>query len=210
MEEEIMLTGIGGQGVQLAAQVLARAATLEGRDVMCLGTYGGTMRGGSTDSVIVVADGPISAPPIVSRVGSALAMHHAHFRPIEQKLRSDAVVVVNSSVFEGEVNADRVNRFDVPATELATQLGNPLAASMILIAAYAQLTGILSLESLIGAMRESIPPYRRQNIEANEQALRMGHGRVPARIVPRPKAAAGSVWQTSAGDAAQPAQDQPS
>ena len=30
MEREVLITGIGGQGVQLAAQVLARAATLEG------------------------------------------------------------------------------------------------------------------------------------------------------------------------------------
>ena len=31
MEREILFTGIGGQGVQLAAQVLARAAIAEGR-----------------------------------------------------------------------------------------------------------------------------------------------------------------------------------
>jgi len=42
MERELMLTGIGGQGVQLAAQVIARAATLEGRSVMFFGVYGGT------------------------------------------------------------------------------------------------------------------------------------------------------------------------
>jgi Pyruvate/2-oxoacid:ferredoxin oxidoreductase gamma subunit len=31
MERELLLTGIGGQGVQLAAQVLARAAIADGR-----------------------------------------------------------------------------------------------------------------------------------------------------------------------------------
>ena len=41
MEREILWTGIGGQGVQLAAQVFARAAVKEGRVVMMLGTYGG-------------------------------------------------------------------------------------------------------------------------------------------------------------------------
>ena len=68
MERELLITGIGGQGVQLAAQVLARAATLEGREVMYLGLYGGMMRGGNTDSTVVVADAPIIAPPVVSRV----------------------------------------------------------------------------------------------------------------------------------------------
>ena len=52
MEREVLLTGIGGQGVQLAAKVLALAATQEGREVMWLGTYGGSMRGGNTDATI--------------------------------------------------------------------------------------------------------------------------------------------------------------
>jgi len=65
VEREVLLTGIGGQGVQLAATILARAATREGRHVMTLGTYGGCMRGGNTDSSVLVADRPISTPPIV-------------------------------------------------------------------------------------------------------------------------------------------------
>jgi Pyruvate/2-oxoacid:ferredoxin oxidoreductase gamma subunit len=49
VEREILLTGIGGQGIQLAAQVLARAAVASGLEVMLFGSYGGTMRGGPTD-----------------------------------------------------------------------------------------------------------------------------------------------------------------
>ena len=66
MERELLLTGIGGQGVQLAAQVLARAAIAEGREVQMFGSYGGMMRGGNTEATVVVADGPIEAPPTVA------------------------------------------------------------------------------------------------------------------------------------------------
>ena len=103
MEHEIMMTGVGGQGVQLASQILARSAVVENREVMTLGTYGGTMRGGNTDSVLVVGDGPIHSPPIVAQVGNALAMHHAFFAPVAKKLRPGALVLLNSTVFEGEV-----------------------------------------------------------------------------------------------------------
>ena len=72
MERELLLTGVGGQGVQLASQVLGRAALAECREVMVLGTYGGTMRGGSTDSCVVAADEPIRTPPIVSRAWAAM------------------------------------------------------------------------------------------------------------------------------------------
>lgn len=184
MEHEIMLTGVGGQGIQLGAQVLARAATLEGRQVMYLGTYGGTMRGGNTDSTIVVGDAPIETPPIVAQVGTAIAMHHAFWAPVEQKLKPGALVVVNSTVFEGEVAGAGARLFEVPATRIASDAGNPLGASMVLIAAYARLTGIVVLDSLVAAMKQSIPPYRTQHIEGNERALLAGFGALPADEVP--------------------------
>ena len=74
-ERELLLTGIGGQGVQLAAHVVAGAAALEGRNVMLFGVYAGVMRGGSSDATVVVADGPVQAPPIVSHAWSALVLH---------------------------------------------------------------------------------------------------------------------------------------
>jgi 2-oxoacid:acceptor oxidoreductase gamma subunit (pyruvate/2-ketoisovalerate family) len=174
MERELILTGVGGQGVQLAAQVLAKAAVLEGRFVMLLGTYGGTMRGGNTDSTLVVADAPITAPPIVSRVWSVVAMHHQFWGPARAKLRPGSVVVVNHPVFAAELDREVHQVFEIPATELATQLGQPMSAAMLLVAATARITGLVGLEALVAGMRDSVPPYRRQHVEANEKALRAG------------------------------------
>src|SRR5215471_9146360 len=115
MEREVLITGIGGQGVQLAAQVLARAATLEGREVTYLGIYGGMMRGGNTDSTVVVADAPILAPPVVSHAWAAIAMHDEFWPDVERKLRPGGLVVVNDTTFATDVRADvRLRRF--PAT----------------------------------------------------------------------------------------------
>src|SRR5438034_6065909 len=90
VERELLITGIGGQGVQLAAQVIARGATLEGRNVSFLGLYGGMMRGGNTDSTLVIADAPIESPPVVSHTWSAIAMHDEFWEPVEAKLRPHA------------------------------------------------------------------------------------------------------------------------
>jgi Pyruvate/2-oxoacid:ferredoxin oxidoreductase gamma subunit len=184
VEREIMLTGIGGQGVQLAAQVIARAAALEHRHVMYLGTYGGTMRGGNTDSTVVVADQPISAPPIVSRTWAALAMHHEFWEPVRSKLRRQAVVLVNSSVFEGELDRERHRVFELPATEIAAKLGAVMSASMVLTGAFASLTGLVGLESLVEAMRASVPSYRQQHVELNAAALRAGWEALPSGKAP--------------------------
>ena len=191
-ERELLLTGIGGQGVQLAAQVLARAAVLEGREVMLFGVYGGVMRGGNSDATLVVAEGPVQAPPIVSHAWSALVLHPRYWEPVRARLVPDAVVVLNSSLCEEPV--DLPNVFEVPATQVASEdLGNPMAVSMVATGAYVALTGLVGLESAIAAMEESLPSYRRQHAEANAGALRAGAALVEPLAAPAWLAAAGAA-----------------
>jgi Pyruvate/2-oxoacid:ferredoxin oxidoreductase gamma subunit len=176
-ERELVLTGIGGQGVQLAAQVIARGATLEGRNVALFGVYGGMMRGGNTDATVVVGDGPLEAPPLISHTWSAIAMHDEFWAPLAPKLRPDALVLVNDATFTSTLpSSARVHR--IPATEIAAELGNQLGASMVMVGAYIGITGLVSLDATIDGMRESIPPYRTQHIDANTRAIRAGFDRV--------------------------------
>ncbi|HEV7527070.1 MAG TPA: 2-oxoacid:acceptor oxidoreductase family protein [Acidimicrobiia bacterium] len=188
MERELLITGIGGQGVQLAAQVLARAATLEGREVMYLGLYGGMMRGGNTDSTVVVADAPILAPPVVSRAWSAIAMHDDYWPAVEAKLRPGGLVLVNGATFTSTIRDDVVVH-RVGATTVATELGTPLSGSMVMLAAFCATTGIVTEDALVAAMRASIPSYRTQHIEANERALRAGSALLAAGAFP--------AWETA-------------
>jgi Pyruvate/2-oxoacid:ferredoxin oxidoreductase gamma subunit len=183
-ERELLLTGIGGQGVQLAAQVLARAATLEGRNVMLFGLYSGVMRGGNSDATVVVADGPVQAPPIVAHAWSAIALHPRYWEPLAPRLVEGAVVVLNGPLFDQPVVGPGWRVFDVAATELATELGNPMGASMVAAGAYVALTGLVELDTVVGAMQESLPSYRRQHAEDNERALRAGYETVEAGAAP--------------------------
>jgi 2-oxoglutarate ferredoxin oxidoreductase subunit gamma len=182
-ERELLITGIGGQGVQLAAQVIAKAATLEGRDVMFFGIYGGMMRGGNTDSTVVIADGPITAPPVVARAWSAIAMHDQFWEPLERRLRTDGFVLVNDSTFALEIAAP-VTVHRIGATELAAELGNPLGGAMVMVGAYGGLTGLVSADALVEAMRDSVPSYRQQHVAANERTIRAGWDAVPAGAHP--------------------------
>jgi Pyruvate/2-oxoacid:ferredoxin oxidoreductase gamma subunit len=182
-ERELLITGIGGQGVQLAAQVIAKAATLEGRDVMFFGIYGGMMRGGNTDSTVVVADGPITAPPVVARAWSAIAMHDEFWAPLEPRMRPGGFVLVNDSTFAHEIPPP-ITVHRIGATELAAELDNPLGGAMVMVGAYGALTGLVSLDALLEGMRDSVPSYRRQHVAANERTIRAGWDAVPADTHP--------------------------
>jgi Pyruvate/2-oxoacid:ferredoxin oxidoreductase gamma subunit len=193
MERELLITGMGGQGVQLAAQVIARGATLEGRHVMLFGVYGGAMRGMNTDGTVVVGNAPLQAPPLVSHTWSAVAMHDKFWAPVAPKVRDGGVVVVNTPTFEAPLDEHRHRVFRVPATDIAIELGNELVGSMVMTGAYVGITGLVGLDATIEAMRRSIPPYRRQHIAANDEAIRAGFDAVDRLAFP--------AWQQEAARA---------
>ena len=183
-ERELLLTGIGGQGVQLAAQLVARAAVTDRREVMLFGSYGGMMRGGNTDATVVVADGPILAPPTVPSAWSAIVMHHDYWSFVRDRLRPGSVVLVNTTVFRGEVPREGLHVFDVPATDIAVDVGNIMAASVVMVGVLCALTGLVSLDGLLAAVPQSLPPYRTQHITLNQAALRAGFAAVERDLLP--------------------------
>lgn len=193
MERELILSGIGGQGIQLASAVVARAAVAEGREVQVFGSYGGMMRGGATEATIVLADGPVEAPPTVSAAWSAVLMHHDFAHSTLARLRPGSVVLINSTVARGLDLDDAWQVIEVPASDLAVEVGNVMTASMVMTGAYAAVTGLVGLESLVTALTASLPSYRTQHADLNERALRLGWsssaavaapGSVPAWPVP--------------------------
>jgi 2-oxoacid:acceptor oxidoreductase gamma subunit (pyruvate/2-ketoisovalerate family) len=184
MERELLLTGIGGQGIQLAAQVLARAAIAEGREVQMFGSYGGMMRGGNTEATVVVADRGIEAPPTVADTWSAIFMHHDFSEPTRAKLRPGSLVLVNTTVFEGSFDTDAYRVVEVAATDIAVDLGNIMTASMVMLGAYVAATDIVALDTVDAAIAASLPAYRSQHVARNVDAVRAGFDVAPRSLAP--------------------------
>lgn len=182
MQTEVVLTGIGGQGVQLAAKTLAMAATAEGRRVMMSSHYGGEMRGGQTEASVVVSDGELRAVPILESAGAAFVMHPRYWPGVAARLRPGGVVVWNRSVAGELEGAAGFRSIPVDAGDLAAGLGAPMAAGFVLLGAFAAATGVAGVESLVAAMRELVPPYRTQHLANNEAALRAGAEAVAAGV----------------------------
>ena len=182
MDRQLIMTGIGGQGVQLAAAVVARAALLEGRDVQVFGSYGGMMRGGATESTVVVSDGSVESPPTVASTWSAVLMHHEHAAPALGRLEPHGVLFVNSSVVDRPDVARGCTVIEVPAHDIALTVGSAMAASMVMVGAYAAATGLVGLASLSAVSRASLPSYRTQHATLNDEALRAGFGSVTLTV----------------------------
>lgn len=178
-----MLTGIGGQGVQLAAKTLAMAATAEGHQVMMSSHYGGEMRGGQTEASVVVSDGRLRPVPILESTWSAYVMHPRYWPGVAARLRPGGMAVVNSTVAP-DIEPGDFRLVPVPAGDIAAGLGSPMGAGFVLLGAYGAATAMAGLEALVVAMKELVPPYRTQHIALNEAALRAGAEAVTAAGAP--------------------------
>ena len=100
------------------------------------------------------------------------------------RLREGGLVLVNAPTFDLPLDDGRLRVFRIPATTMAADLGNALGGSMVMVGAYVAITGLVGLEATIEGMRQSIPPYRRQHIEANERVIRAGYEHAEALAVP--------------------------
>jgi Pyruvate/2-oxoacid:ferredoxin oxidoreductase gamma subunit len=174
MERELVMSGIGGQGIQLASSVLAAAAFAEGLEVQFFGSYGGMMRGGATEASVVFATDPVEAPPTFGAAWSVVLMHDEHSEHARTCLRPGSALFVNSSVVTNLDQPEGVTVVEVPATTIASDVGHANAVSLVMAGAYAAATGIVSMAALTEAAAEALPPYRAQHRALNEAALMAG------------------------------------
>jgi Pyruvate/2-oxoacid:ferredoxin oxidoreductase gamma subunit len=192
MEREILMSGIGGQGVQLAAKALATAAMREGRRVLMFGTYGGAMRGGDTDATVVIGEDSLDTPPVVDAAWAGIAMHHKGWAGLKAKLRPGGLLLVDATVFLGDAAYDGAV-LRLGATGLAAEANMPQGGAMVALGAFARATGIVSLDTLIEISESVLPPYRRQFAKDNRAALALGHEAVESMLcaawAPREQAA---------------------
>lgn len=84
------------------------------------------------------------------------------------------MLVYNTSLISVEPQRDDITYVPIPATDLATELGNVKMANMAALGALVAATGILPLMAVIQSLTDHLPPDKRDLLALNEQALRRG------------------------------------
>lgn len=160
---EVRIHGRGGQGVVTTAELLSVAVFKEGRQAQAFPTFGSERTGAPVVGFCRIDDRPIRthepvAEPDAVVIQDVTLIHQAD---VFAGLRSDGYLLVNTSQELSELGLDEfVRRFrpervmTIPATELAlTHLGRPLPGA-VLLGAFAALTGLLRLKSVVAALGE--------------------------------------------------------
>jgi 2-oxoglutarate ferredoxin oxidoreductase subunit gamma len=174
MEREVIVTGIGGQGIQLLAKTLALAATRAGQHAMLSADYGGEMRGGPSKASVVVGAEPLKALPVLASAWSAIVAHHRFSEPVLARLRPGGPVIANVPLVDPSALPADMEVYTVDGVAVAKSVGAPQAVGFVLLGAYNAVARMVPPDALAAAMEELLPPYRRQHAPANVRALDAG------------------------------------
>jgi 2-oxoglutarate ferredoxin oxidoreductase subunit gamma len=169
VRQEIRLAGSGGQGIIMAAIVLAEAAGVhEGKQVSQTQSYGPEARGGTCKAEVVISDAPIDYPK-VAKPDFLLAMNQASVNSYFGDLKPTGLLIVDSTLVSKVPTAKTVS---IPFTKIAREeLGTDLVANMVALGALGWLSKRVSIESLEEALLTRVPPGTE---ELNLKALRAG------------------------------------
>ncbi len=173
MQQEIIISGFGGQGALFAGQLLSYAALAEGRHVTWIPSYGPEMRGGTANCTVVVSDDEIGSP-LVRQPTAAIVLNPPSFERYEPLVQPQGVLLVNASLISAPIRRSDIRRFDIKANEEAAALGSAQMANVILIGALVATTGVVRLETLYRVLGEHLSARHRDKLAINQQALRRG------------------------------------
>jgi len=163
MRQQIIVSGIGGQGVLFLTRVIAQVAVNRGIPVLTSETHGMAQRGGTVLSTIKIGD---FASPLV-RTGQAdlgLLLWEANL-PVHQSLLKTAGKLLINADNDGE-------GIRIDATKIARDLGNAVLSNLVLLGlAVQQQLLLFDVEESETAIKQLAPA---RFIEQNLAAFHMG------------------------------------
>jgi len=173
MHEEIIFAGFGGQGVLFAGQLLAYTALAEDKHVTWIPSYGPEMRGGTANCTVVVSDEPIGSP-VTRNPTIAVVFNNPSMEKYEELMKPGGLLVINRSLVMIEPSRTDLEIVSIPATALASELGDTKVTNMILFSALLAKRPLVDIETAQDVLIEKLGQRKAHLHEINLAAMRKG------------------------------------
>ena len=171
---EMVFAGFGGQGVLSMGTMLAYASMKEGKNVSWMPSYGPEMRGGTANCMVNISDQDISSP-IVSSYDIAVVLNLPSLKKFEPKVKPDGILIWESSTIKETPTRKDIKTFALPAIiTAAEQLKNLKVMNMVVLGALLKISQVVKKESVLKALKETLPVRYHNLIPLNEEALEVG------------------------------------
>ena len=170
---EYRFSGFGGQGVITITHILGRAATVHaGMDATMTEAYGPEKTGGFSRGDLVLSEDQIDYPGVIEPHVVVAFSQDAFERDADSVTEGGTVVVERTLVDATEFRDRRpdVDVIEVPAVEIADEIGLKVVANIVMLGAVHGLLGDLPEDAIREAIRDVVPEGTEDtNMEAFER-----------------------------------------
>lgn len=179
MKYEIRFSGSGGQGVILASVMLGTAASLyESKFVIQSQAYGPEARGGATKADVIISDENILYPK-ARHIDYLISLTQKAAEKFIKTVKKGGVVIIDSDFVNLPESPD-YKLIKIPMTSATMEkLGKIVALNVVSLAAFVEISKIISFDSLKNSVLENSP----KGTEAsNTTALELGRELAKAAV----------------------------
>ena len=173
MMNQIILAGFGGQGILSMGHFIAHAGLLDGKNVSWLPSYGPEKRGGTANCHVIVGDEEVGSP-IISSASVLIAMNGPSLEKFESLVEPGGIIITDKSLVPIKPTRSDVKLYEIPATEMAYELGNATYAGVIILGKLIALTNVVTTENFEVALRSILKPSKHFMIPEEMKALEQG------------------------------------
>lgn len=174
MRRQLRFTGVGGQGVLLAGEILAEAQIRNGGYGVKAATYTSQVRGGPTKVDILLDENEILYPYAnEGEVEFMLSTAQISYDQFKSGLKEGATVVVEPNLVKpSEEDKKRFNIYPIPIISIAKEeVGNVVTQSVVALAVTVALTKCANRDLVYETMISKVPA---KVVELNKKAFELG------------------------------------
>lgn len=174
MEIELLAAGFGGQGVMMIGQLMAFSAVEESNYALYYPSYGPAMRGGTANCTVIVGTETIGSP-VLSEHQNIIAMNTPSLMKFEKSVRVNGNLLINSSLIAQKSVRTDIQKFYIPANDIATTVGSNLAANIVILGSFLKLTRFAEYSTVEKMIQKKFGSKGEKVISINLNALKAGY-----------------------------------
>lgn len=174
MRKQLRFSGVGGQGVLLAGEILAEAKIESGSYGIKAASYTSQVRGGPTKVDILLDEEKILYPYATEGdIDFMLSTAQVGFDLFKSGIKEGGIIVIDSNLVKAsEEDKAKYKIIQIPIISIAkNEIGNVVTQSVVALGVSVELSGCMDRDLVFSVMQKKVPS---KVLEINKKAFEIG------------------------------------
>lgn len=166
--QQLIFAGEGGQGLIVGGRILARAAIMEGKNVVQTQSYGISARGGYSEAQVIISPGHIHHPQC-DDPDFVLTLTQKAYDRYKDKVSENCLIIYEQEAVSA---SGRNQEIGFPFVQTCLAIGDKRVINVLFLGVVLKYMPVVSTKSLLQSIHDSLPPKIQDiNIKAFEKGL---------------------------------------